>query len=312
MKSPFDAKATTLPFLRYIVALAEAGSFRQAAAQCHVSQPTLSAAISQWEKRMGCLLCERNRHHLHFTAIGKRVVEQSQRILDQLETLEAYAIDAQPPFYGPLRLGVIPTVAPYLLPYVHQGLNQAYEHLSMAIIEGTTNELITQLMEGQLDCALLALTDTIPQQLMWQELFNEPFIAAVPKTEQHADKTSISNQELLNQRLLLLEEGHCLRDQALAVCGLEYEQPPSAATLSYRATSLETLRQLVVANYGVTILPALAAREPHPQLTYLPLTEPSYRTIILLWRRNDSRSEHFTPLAQAMKKSVRFGESACQ
>jgi LysR family hydrogen peroxide-inducible transcriptional activator len=293
---PFEPQATNIQLLRDVIAVADTGSFRQAAALCLVTQPSLSTAVAQWERRMGCQLFERSRRRVRLTAIGLQLVEAGRKILADLERLEAGVAHAQPPFFGPVRVGIIPTLAPYILPPLNEAVVATYPGLPMPIVEGLTPHLFESLASGDLD-ALLARVEPMPAGLEMQPLFEDVFVAAVPAEHALALSETVSIEQLTEERLLLLDEGHCLRDQALAVCGLV---SPRSKGLSYRATSLETLRHLVAAGHGVTLMPLSATHADHVCVSYVPLKEQTSRSIVLAWRSGDHREEGFVDLADLL------------
>ena len=244
----------TLQDLRYVVTLAETRNFARAAKACYVSQPTLSTQIKKLEGELGLALFERTNKRVMPTPAGFELIAQARVVLEEAEKLQQMAQQALDPMAGPLRLGVIPTLGPYLLPHIVPRLRAAYPRLSLYLREDLTGNLIEQLRSGSLDAILLALP-IHPDGLEIIALFQEPFVMALPKDSPLAGKAEVMETDLMGVPLLLLEDGHCLRDQALAVCGL----PQPRGSEDFRASSLETLRQMVAAGVGCTLLPALAA-----------------------------------------------------
>ncbi len=302
----FEARATSLPVLRYLVAVAEHRHFGRAAEAARISQPTLSALIGQWEKRMKCQVFEREAHGVRITPAGERVVLAARQALDAIRAMEAAASEAKPPFFGAVRFGVIPTVGPYALPFVTSALEKAFPGLELPIREGTTADLIAALDAGRIDVAMLALTSGMTERFAVDALYDEPFLVALPRGHRLAEGKAVATADLANERLLLLDEGHCLRDQALALCGHRAGQSAGA---DYRATSLETLRQIVASGAGVTILPALAVGDDDRRLVLRPFAgEPAFRTIVLLWRRHDSRVAAYPLLAGPIRKHLPRGQ----
>jgi LysR family hydrogen peroxide-inducible transcriptional activator len=301
----FDPKATTIPVLRYLVAVADHGHFGRAAQACAVAQPTLSAQIAQWERRMRVQVFERAPGGVRVTAAGERVIAEARALLGGLKRMEAAAASGKPPFYGPVRLGVIPTIGPYLLPLIAPALEEAFPELELPLHEAQTDELIESLDRDRLDVALLAVLPEIAAGHAIEPLFDEPFIAALPARHALAKHAKVAPEDLARERLLLLDQGHCLRDQALELCRLRGdEQRPGA---DYRATSLETLRQLVAAGVGCTVLPALAVGYggEDPRIAMRPLTlKKGSRTIALAWRATDPRGEAYKSLALAIRRAV--------
>lgn len=299
--SLFDPRATTLPVLRYLVAVAEHRHFGRAAAAANVSQPTLSALVSQWEKRMRCVVFERGPRGISITPAGERVVAAARRALDAIAAVEQAASDARPPFFGPLRLGVIPTVGPYALPAVTAGLARAFPDLDAPIREGTTAELTAALDAGRLDVALLAILPGMAERYEAQPLYDEPFLVALPRGHRLAKQQRIAVSDLANERLLLLDEGHCLREQALSVCS---RRPEAGAGPDYRATSLETLRHIVAGGAGITLLPALAVADEDRRLVIRPLADDAGRTVGLIWRPSDPRAEAYRLLLPPIRREL--------
>ncbi len=301
----FEARATSLPVLRYLVAVAEHRHFGRAAEAARISQPTLSALIGQWERRMKCRVFERDAQGVRTTPAGERVVLAARQALDAIRAMEAAASEAKPPFFGPVRLGVIPTVGPYALPFVTRALEKAFPGLELPIREGTTADLVAALEAGRIDVAMVALVPGMAERFAAEALYDEPFLVALPRGHRLAEGKAVTSGDLARERLLLLDEGHCLRDQALALCG--QRSGPSVGA-DYRATSLETLRQIVASGAGVTILPALAVGDDDRRLVLRPLAgEPAFRTIALLWRRHDSRVEAYPLLAGPIRRSLPRG-----
>ena len=286
--------------LRYLVALAERGHFGRAAEDCHVSQPTLSAQLRKLEEYLGVTLIERNSRAVGLTPAGEEAVRRARLILSEVDALLRVRRRLLGPLTDPLRLGVIPTLAPYFLPWVIARTKERYPHLQLTIQEDVTNELQSLLRTYRIDAAIMV----VPAEdgFEYTELFDEPFWFACPSQHPLARSTCVSGGDLRNERLLLLTEGHCLRGQALAACG-QHETGPESD--DFTAVSLETLLQLVAAGYGCTLLPALAcdaARLSQLPVAVLPITsEHASRRIGLVWRRNSSRSEGLQRLARLVR-----------
>ena len=243
--------------LQYLVALAETGHFGEAAERCHVSQPTLSAQIKKLEEYLGVALFERQPRKVSPTEVGARIVERARRVLRETDDIRELARGSRDPMTGRLRVGLIPTIGPYLLPRVAVKLRRALPRLSLMLYEYQTAPLLARLRDGGLDLAILALpADTAG--LDTRSLFAEAFVLAMPRSHRLASRRRVRPADLEDETLLLLEEGHCLRDQALEACG----SVPVNEEQDFRATSLETLRQMVAAGLGVTLLPRLAAEGP--------------------------------------------------
>ena len=302
----------TLQDLRYVVTLAETRNFARAAEACHVSQPTLSTQIKKLEEELGLALFERTNKRVMPTSAGVELIAQARIVLEEAEKLRQMAHQALDPMAGPLRLGVIPTLGPYLLPHLVPQLRTDYPDLSLYLREDLTANLIERLRTGLLDAILLALPiQTDGLELI--ELFREPFVMALPKDSPLVGKSEVMETDLMGVPLLLLEDGHCLRDQALAVCGL----PQPRGTEDFRASSLETLRQMVAAGVGCTLLPALAADTAEAggmkiagerliELRSFAAPVP-YRTIGLAARRGFPRMEMVRAFAELIKRHAPNG-----
>ncbi len=303
----FDPRATTIPVLRYLVAVADHGHFGRAAQACAVAQPTLSAQVAQWERRMKVQVFERHAQGARLTPQGERVVAEARKVLGGLRELEGAAVSGVAPFFGPLRLGVIPTLGPYLLPLVCPAIEHAFPGLDLPISEAQTADLLDALDHGRLDALLLADLPGVDATREVLPLFDEPFHLAVPARHPLAKREKIGADDLAGERLLLLDEGHCLREQALDVCRLR--DASARAGADWRATSLETLRQLVALGYGLTVLPALAVPDPaDPRLAVRPLSmRRNARTIVLVWRRGDGRGDAYRQLAAPIRTALPRG-----
>lgn len=280
--------------LRYLVAVADHRHFGRAAEACYVSQPTLSAQIKKLEKELGVQLVERNPRHVMMTAVGDQVVERARAVLHEVDGIRDLARGARDPEAGALRIGVFPTLAPYLLPHVVPNLHDQYPDLELLLVELKTEEVLQQLRDGQLDVGVLALP--VPEEGMRTvDLFTEDFVLAVPATHPLADHDGlVSASDLDGEKVLLLEDGHCLRDQALDVC----KRFGATERGGFRATSLETLRQMVVAGVGMTLLPELAVRPPvalPDGIRLLRFADPvPNRRIAMVWR-SGSAYDGFLP-----------------
>jgi LysR family hydrogen peroxide-inducible transcriptional activator len=274
--------------LQYVVALAETGHFGEAAERCHVSQPTLSAQIKKLEEYLGVALFERQPRNVTPTEVGARVIERARRVLQETADIRELARASRDPLTGRLRVGLIPTIGPYLLPRIAVKLKRRLPKLSLMLYEYQTGPLLGKLRSGELDLAILALpADT--EGLETRSLFAEAFVVAMPRDHRLAARKRVKAADLEDETLLLLEEGHCLRDQALDVCGsvrVHEEQ-------DFRATSLETLRQMVAAGLGITLLPRLAAEGPIAGargLEFRPFSPPSpSRMVGAAWRPSTTR-----------------------
>lgn len=298
----------TLTELRYLVALANRGHFGRAAEDCHVSQPTLSTQIKKLEEYLGVPLIERHAKTFSLTAMGQDVVDKARRILSQVDALLASTRKSHQPLTGPLNLGVIPSLAPYLLPRLLPLIRNHYPRLQLIVHEDLTEHLSERLRGYQIDAALLALPveggdfEEIP-------LFDEPFWLACPAKHPLAALKTVSEADLRDVPLLLLADGHCLRGQALAACGRTGVDDEKID--DFRAASLETICQLVAAGFGCTLLPALATRPPQdPNLSFVirPLrSRKASRRIGLVWRRGYQKAQELALFAALVRGNAPDG-----
>lgn len=272
--------------LHYLVAVADLKSFSQAAEQCHISQPTLSAQIKKLEELLDVQIFERNNKRVMLTEVGERIIDCARRILREEASIRSIASDARDPFSGTFKLGAFPTLASYIFPSVVSALRADLPALKLMLVEEKTATLLDQLRAGTLDAAFIALPVQDPK-LVETPLFNDVFLLAVPPQHELARAAKVDQSILKQYELLLLDEGHCLRDQALDVCHIHggHEQA------GFRATSLETLRQMVKAGTGVTLIPRIAISPHDTDIRYLPFRDPApSRQIGLVWRKTTTRS----------------------
>lgn len=298
----------TLQELRYLVALADTAHFGRAARACAVSQPTLSAAIKKLEGELGVVVVERTRRRVAITEIGRMLVEQARVVLDEARRFEELATQGRAPLVGDFRLGVIPTIGPYLLPHVVRRLRAAFPQLRLLLRELQTDALLADLRAGRLDAGLLALP-IAGDDLQRVPLYDEPFVLALPRGHPLAQKKRVRTDALAELPLLLLEEGHCLRDQALEVCG----RVSSRAREEVSGASLETLRNMVAAGVGATLLPQLAATgaQSRRDVEIVGLVPEPSRRVALLWRKAYARVESAQALAQHLLAHLPEGVSQC-
>lgn len=283
--------------LKYLVALAEHRHFGKAAAACFVSQPTLSTQIRKLEEELGVSLVERAPRKVMLTPSGRDAAERARRIVAEVEQMKESARRSQDPEAGTVRLGIFPTLGPYLLPHVIPRIRERFPQLELLLVEEKSDVLLSRLREGRLDAGLLAMP-IHDDQLHCEFLFEEPFLLAVSQSHRMASRSSLKLDELDQQKLLLLEDGHCLREQALEVCRLSGANEKS----EFRATSLETLRQMVAANVGMTLLPILATKPPVAQSDSIHLltfedSHPS-RRIAMVWRRSSAMDAFLLQLSR--------------
>ncbi len=286
--------------LSYLVALAEYRHFGRAAEASFVSQPTLSTQIRKLEDELGVALVERTPRKVLLTETGREIARRARGVLSQIDEIKSIAQRTRDPESGTIRLGIFPTLGPYLLPHVVPRLRQRFPRLELLLREEKTEQVLHMLREGTLDAGILALP-VHDDSLHTEFLFEEPFVLAVPGGHPLASRDRLRMEDLSDQDLLLLEDGHCLRDQALEVCHLAGAGEKSG----FRATSLETLRQMVSANVGITLLPALAVKPPVAQSPDVQLVEfeapaPS-RRIAMLWRKSSAMTPFFEALAAVIR-----------
>ena len=283
--------------IQYLVTLAEVRHFSKAAELCFVSQPTLSTQIRKLEEELGVQLVERSPRQVMLTRVGEEVVQRGRTILSEVEAMKAVARRSRDPHSGLLRLGIFPTLAPYLLPHVIPGIRRRFPKLTLRLFEEKTEQILDMLIQGRLDAGVLALPAG-GDQIVSRKLFEEPFVVAMPEGHPLSRRKRLSLDDLHDQELLLLEDGHCLRHQALEVCQLAgaHEQ------LDFHATSMETLRQMVAANTGVTLLPTLAIKppvSPTENLVIRPFKgSPPKRTIAMVWRKTTALNDFLEELAE--------------
>ncbi|WP_142850422.1 hydrogen peroxide-inducible genes activator [Telmatospirillum sp. J64-1] len=282
----------TLRQLRYIVAVGDTLSFRQAAEICHVSQPTLSVQVQEVENFLGVQLFERNRRSVVLTPLGREIVERAKVVLREADEIVDLSRSARKPLSGPLRLGVIATLGPYLLPYVLSAFRQEHPDLRLYLREDPSRRLERRLKEGELDLILVDLPVDM-QGLQSMDLFLEPLWLAAPRSHPLAQRDHVSPEDLAGGELLLLEEGHCLRDEVLELC----QKVGAMEHGGFQATSLDTLRQMVASNIGLTLLPDLyvaAEAAQDTQIRVIPFHPPQpTRTVSLIWRQNSARAKEF-------------------
>lgn len=286
--------------LTYLVAVADLRSFVQAADQCSISQPTLSTQIKKVEEGLGVKIFERSNKKVLPTELGVAIIASARRILNEVEQINELAAMAQDPLAGNFRLGAFPTLSTYIFPDLVPAIKKNLPKVRLILIEEKTGQLIQQLKQGQLDAALLALP-VQEDTLQYEVLFNDEFKLAVASDNPLAKKTMIQASDLFEQQLLLLDEGHCLRGQALQICSLNGAEELQ----DVRATGLETLRQMVKAGTGITFIPEIAIHEPEPGICYLPFSAPTpNRRIALVWRKTTARNELIKHLIGLIKNTI--------
>jgi len=309
----------TLTELKYIVAVARERHFGKAAEACYVSQPTLSVAIKKLEDELEVKLFERSAGEVTVTPLGARIVQQAQTVLDQAASIKEIAKRGKDPLAGPLNLGVIYTIGPYLLPdLVRQNIARTPQ-MPLMLQENFTARLLEMLRSGEIDCAIMA--EPFPDTgLAIAPLYDEPFLAAVPATHRLAERESLTSGELKNETMLLLGTGHCFRDHVLEVCPefARFSSDAEGIRKSFEGSSLETIKHMVAAGMGVTLVPRLSvpaealkarprgrSKALEPIVRYLPVRdgqggEPPTRRVVLAWRRSFTRYEAIAALRNAI------------
>lgn len=301
----------TLTELRYIVAVARERHFGRAAEACFVSQPTLSVAIKKLEEELDVRLFERGGNEVSITPIGAEIVEQAQRVIEQAAAIKEIAKRGKDPLAGPLRLGVIYTIAPYLLPELVRNVIKRSPQMPLMLQENFTTRLLEMLRTGELDAAILA--EPFPDQgLAVTPLYDEPFLVAVPRTHAMATCKELSAEAIKDETMLLLGTGHCFRDHVLEVCPEFARFSPSSEGIrkSFEGSSLETIKQMVASGMGITVVPKLSVPRqdvPHAadpstdHVCYVPFSDPPpTRRVVLVWRKSFTRHEAIAALRQAV------------
>ena len=289
--------------LRYAVAVDDHRHFGRAAEACFVSQPTLSSQLRKLEDELGVALFERAPRNVMPTAVGRLILHHARGVLVEVDQIEALAKAAAEPGAATLQIGVFPTLAPYFLPRIVPAIHAELPRLRLILLEEKTELLLSRLRRGQIDMALLALP-VAGDDLHGMRLFDEPFHLAVSDRHRLAGCTSVSAADLEQESLLLLDDGHCLRDQALEFC----RNNAVGESREFRATSLETLIQMVATDMGITLVPEMAIREAPRHLRFIPFSEPGpHRTIGLVWRRKASQHAFFEQIGTLM---CRFRDGA--
>lgn len=299
----------TLTELKYIVAVARERHFGRAAEACFVSQPTLSVAIRKLEDELGVTLFERGGTEVGVTPIGQRIVAQAQKVLEESASIKEIARQGHDPLAGALRVGVIHTVGPYLLPRLVPAQIERTPQMPLVLQENFTVRLLELLRQGEIDCAIMALP--LPEAgLVMQPLYDEQFVVAVPHDHELANVKAIDAQDLKKQNMLLLGSGHCFRDQVLEVCPelSRFSAATDGIQRTFEGSSLETIRHMVAAGIGVTVLPVTAVPDASAGATtgknllrYIPFAgQVPDRRIVLAWRRSFPRLAAVEALAQAV------------
>ena len=307
----------TLTELKYIVAVAREKHFGRAAEACYVSQPTLSVAIKKLEDELDVKIFERSAGEVSVTGLGEAIVRQAQSVLEQAAEIKEIAKRGKDPLSGVLTLGVIYTIGPYLLPELVRHSLKRTPQMPLMLQENFTVKLLEMLRTGEIDCAIVA--EPFPETgLAMAPLYDEPFMAAVPNTHPLAQKESVSTSELKNETMLLLGSGHCFRDHVLEVCPefARYASNAEGIRRTFEGSSLETIKHMVAAGMGVTLVPRLSVpkdalstqrrrNSDDPHIRYLPIHgedghQPPSRRVVLVWRRSFTRYEAIAALRNAV------------
>ncbi|WP_040491329.1 LysR substrate-binding domain-containing protein [Ilumatobacter nonamiensis] len=288
--------------LEYVAAVADHRHFGRAAEACGVSQPTLSAQIRKLEDDLGVELFERTPRNITLTAAGERVLERIRVVINEANGIADIAAEMADPESATLRVGLFPTLAPYLLPHVVPEVRSTFPDLELRLVEAKTDDIVDQLRSGRLDVGVLALPIT-GEDFASTELFTEEFVLATPAGHRLATSgTPVTPHDLADEQVMLLEDGHCLRDQSLAVCSLA----GAVEDTELRSTSLETMRQMVAAGVGITLLPRLAVSPPiapSPMISMVEFAEPRpSRTIAMFWRSTSAHRAFLPRLAEVFAR----------
>ena len=293
----------TLTELKYIVAVARERHFGRAAEACFVSQPTLSVAIKKLEEELDLKIFERGGSEVSVTPLGEEIVRQAQQVIEQAAAIKEIAKRGKDPVSGPLRLGIIYTIGPYLLPdLVRQAIEQVPQ-MPLMLQENFTARLLEMLRTGELDCAIMA--EPFPDTgLAVAPLYDEPFVAAVPVKHPLAKRKSVTAEELKHETMLLLGTGHCFRDHVLEVCPeyARFSADAEGIRKSFEGSSLETIKYMVASGMGVTVVPQLSVpKDKQPHVRYIPFADPvPTRRVVLAWRRTFTRYEAIAALRNAI------------
>ncbi len=294
----------TLTELKYIAALARERHFGRAAEACHVSQPTLSVAIRKLEDELGVQLFERGSTEVSVTPVGEQIVEQAMHVLEQTNTIREIARQGKDPLAGPLRVGVIYTIGPYLLPHLVKRMIDDAPQMPLVLQENFTVKLLESLRQGEIDVAILA--DPFQDAgLMTQAVYDEPFVVAVPRHHPWAKRKALSAEEIKQETMLLLGTGHCFRDHVLEVCPelSRFSQASGGIQKTFEGSSLETIRHMVASGIGITVLPMTARPEARDDglLRYVPFEAPApSRRVSLAWRKSFPR----LPAIEALRGAI--------
>ncbi len=295
----------TLTELKYIVAVARHKHFGHAAEACYVAQPTLSVAIKKLEDELGVVIFERGGTEISMTPLGIQIVAQAELVLEQTAAIKEISKQNKDPLSGQLRLGIIYTIAPYLLPPMVKNMIEHVPQMPLILQENFTMRLLEMLRQGELDAAIMALP--FPEHgLMVQPLYDEPFVVALPKHHPWAERATITAQDLKSETMLLLGNGHCFRDQVLEVCPemSRFSTAGDGIARTFEGSSLETIRHMVASGIGITVLPQASVPEMQARdgmLHYVPFSAPvPSRRVVIAWRKSFTRR----PAIEAVRQAV--------
>jgi len=283
----------------YMLAIVQEKNFGRAAALCNVSQSTLSIQIKKLEEYLGVQIFERTNKQVTLTKVGDKIYEMAKKIIETKNSIKQIAKNHKDPMSGDISIGAFPTLAPYIFPLSIANIKKSLPQINLQLVEEKTAILLEMLESGKLDCALIAapLQQTGIKSV---NLFYEPFYLAVPVKNRLAKNKYIKNKELAKEEMLLLDEGHCLHSQASQICSLIGGRESD----KFRATSMETLRQMVAIGNSVTLMPELSIRENDKEINYIPMQSKDFgRTIVLAWRKSSNRDALFKKLASIIAKS---------
>lgn len=296
----------TLTELKYIVAVARHRHFGHAAEACYVAQPTLSVAIKKLEDELGVALFERGGAEITVTPLGVQIIAQAEHVLEQTSIIKEIAKQNKDPLAGPLRLGIIYTIGPYLLPPLVKTIIERIPQMKLILQENFTVRLLELLRQGELDAAIVALP--LPDHgLSIQPLYDEPFVVAMPRQHPWTTRASISAQDLKSETMLLLGSGHCFRDQVLEVCPemARFSSAENGMQQTFEGSSLETIRHMVASGIGLTVLPAASVPDMHTKeglLRYVPFAQPvPSRRVVIAWRKSFTRKAAIKALCAAVQ-----------
>jgi LysR family hydrogen peroxide-inducible transcriptional activator len=296
----------TLTELKYIVAVARAKHFGHAAEACYVAQPTLSVAIKKLEDELGVVLFERGGAEISVTPLGAQIVAQAERVLEQTAAIKELAKQNKDPLAGPLRLGVIYTIGPSLLPPLVKGMIAKLPQMPLILQENFTVRLLEMLRQGELDAAIMALP--LPEHGMaMQALYDEPFVVAMPQQHAWTGRQSIPADDLKTENMLLLGNGHCFRDQVLEVCPemARFSSPGNGMQRTFEGSSLETIRHMVASGIGLTVLPRasvpdLDTTDGMLRFRRFDAPEPS-RRVVIVWRKSFTRKAAIDAICEVVR-----------